>query len=125
MFDAIGKTRVSKNLRFVSVVMFVTYGAERWQMTEKTRKRIDCVEMDYLRRACRISRREHMSTNEIRRRINRIYRISERIEPRQLIWYVQRINENKWPKRALDNILERECLFFFFVEKIVCYLATP
>jgi len=88
--------------------MILTYRAKCWQMTEKTRRRIDCVEMDYLKTACHISRREHISNNEIRRRTNKIHTTSERIETRQLIWYghVQRMNENRWPKRALEYIPE-------------------
>jgi len=77
-------------------------------MTAKPKRRIVCVEMDYLRRACRISGREHRLNNEIRRRTNRTHRTSERIEARQLIWYehVQRMNKNKCPKRALKYIPE-------------------
>jgi len=55
----------SKKTIYKAVVEHIlTYGTECWQMTEKTRRRIDCVKMDYLRRACRMSRREHMSNNK-------------------------------------------------------------
>lgn len=82
----------------------LTYGSESWQMTEVTKKKVDAVEMDFLRRACRVSKLEHIPNNEIRRRTNRIHRTTERIETRQLIWYghVRRMEENRWPKKALD-----------------------
>lgn len=82
----------------------LTYGSECWQLTEAARRKIDAVEMDFLRRSCRISRLEHIPNIEIRRRTNRIHRTTERIETRQLIWYghVRRMEEHRWPRKAFD-----------------------
>ncbi|XP_030760429.1 uncharacterized protein LOC115885607 [Sitophilus oryzae] len=46
----------------------LTYGAECWQFTAKERRMVESVEMDFLRRACRISRMEHIRSEEIRQR---------------------------------------------------------
>lgn len=44
----------------------LTYGAECWQMAEKGKKKVDNVEIDYLRRACRESRAEHKPNSQLR-----------------------------------------------------------
>lgn len=82
----------------------LTYGSECWQLTESSRRKIDAVEMDFLRRSCRISRLEHIPNIEIRQRTNRIFRTTERIETRQLIWYghVRRMEEHRWPRKAFE-----------------------
>ncbi|XP_050502979.1 uncharacterized protein LOC126882213 [Diabrotica virgifera virgifera] len=84
----------------------MTYGAEVWQMTKKERKRIEVVEMDYLRRACGISKKDHIRNEDIRRRTHTVYSSVDKIETRQLVWYghVKRMNEDRWPKKALNYI---------------------
>lgn len=84
----------------------LTYGAECWQITSRDKRLIEAAEMDYLRRACRVSRMEHIPNEEIRRRTNRTYTAVDRIESRQLIWYghVMRMSEDRWPKRAINYI---------------------
>ncbi|XP_060518384.1 uncharacterized protein LOC132697110 [Cylas formicarius] len=62
----------------------MTYESESWQQKEPMRRKIDAVEMDFLRRLCRISRLEHIPNDEIRRRTHRRHRTTERIETRQL-----------------------------------------
>ena len=80
----------------------LSYGSECWQLTESAKRKIDTVEMDYLRRSCRISRFDRVTNAEIRRRTNRIHTTSERIETRQLIWFghMQRMADSRWPKKA-------------------------
>ena len=84
----------------------LTYGAECWQLTMKNKQLIETVEMDYLRRACRVSRLEHIPNQDIRRRTNRVYTTVDRIEARQLIWYghVMRMSDDRWPKEALKYV---------------------
>ncbi|KAK4879141.1 hypothetical protein RN001_007287 [Aquatica leii] len=82
------------------------YGAECWQLKEKDKRKINAVEMDYLRRSCRISRQEHIQNEQIRRRTRRVHTTVERVETRQLVWYghVKRMSDDRWPKRALEYI---------------------
>ena len=84
----------------------LTYGAECWQLTSRNWKRIETVEMDFLRRASRISRLDHIPNEEIRRYTRRVYTTADRIETRQLIWYghVMRMLEDRWPKRAMNYV---------------------
>ncbi|XP_044755011.1 uncharacterized protein LOC123313964 [Coccinella septempunctata] len=82
----------------------MTYGSECWQLSVKNKRSIDTVEVDFLRRANRVSRLEHIPNAEIRRRSKRVHTTSEQIETRQLIWYghVMRMDNTRWPKRALN-----------------------
>lgn len=81
----------------------LTYGCECWQLTDRQEKTIEAVEMDYLRRSCRISRTEHIRNEDIRRRTGRVYTTAERIQTTQLLWYghVMRMEQDRWPKKAL------------------------
>ncbi|XP_030746170.1 uncharacterized protein LOC115874999 [Sitophilus oryzae] len=65
---------------------------------------VESVEMDFLRRACHISRMEHIRNEEIRQRTRRIYTSTDNIESRQLLWYghVKRVGWERWPKRAME-----------------------
>lgn len=84
----------------------LTYGSECWQLSAKDRKGIETVEMDYLRRACRVSRLDRIPNEDIRRRTKRVFTSSDRIESRQLIWYghVMRMTDERWPKRILNYV---------------------
>ncbi|CAG9832546.1 unnamed protein product [Diabrotica balteata] len=84
----------------------MTYAAEVWQITKKDRKRIEVVEIDFLKRACGVSKKDHIRNEDIRRRANTIYSSVDRIETRKLVWYghVKRMNEDIWPKKALNYI---------------------
>jgi hypothetical protein len=42
----------------------VCYGCETWTINEQYKRRINAVEMDYLRRSARVSRLEHTSNEE-------------------------------------------------------------
>lgn len=82
----------------------LTYGCECWQFSRKDKKAIETVEMDYLRRACGISKIEHIPNIEIRRQTGRIHTSADRVETKQLMWYghLMRMKEERWPKRALQ-----------------------
>jgi Reverse transcriptase (RNA-dependent DNA polymerase) len=84
----------------------LTYGSECWQLSVKDKRAIETVEMDYLRRACRISMLDHIPNEEIRRRTKRVFTSSDRIESRQLIWYghVMRMTDDRWPKRVINYV---------------------
>lgn len=84
----------------------LTYGAESWQITSKERNKIQAVEMDYLRRSCRVSKLQHIRNEEIRRRTGMEVTVNDRIDTRQLIWYghVMRMTNERWPRRVLEYI---------------------
>ncbi|XP_030758177.1 uncharacterized protein LOC115883896 [Sitophilus oryzae] len=65
---------------------------------------VESVEMDFLGRACRMSRMEHIRNEEIRQRTRRRYTSTDNIEPRQLLWYghVKRMGGESWPKRTIE-----------------------
>ena len=65
--------------------------------------------MDFWRRACGVSRLEHVQNDEIRRRVHRNQDIMDTINMKRLIWYghVQRMPEEWWPKRMLDWVPNR------------------
>jgi hypothetical protein len=46
------------------------YGSEIWTLNEYYRKRLQAVEMDYLRRSARVSSLYHISNQEIRTRMD-------------------------------------------------------
>ena len=65
--------------------------------------------MDFWRRACGVSRLDHVRNEEIRRRVQRDEDIMDTINMKRLIWYghVQRMSEERWPKKMLDWIPNR------------------
>lgn len=98
------KTKILIYKTVVEPIM--TYGSECWQLTTKQKKAIESTEMDYLRRACRVSRMEHTQNQEIRRRTGRVWTSLDGVETRQLVWYghVMRMEEHRWPRRALQYV---------------------
>lgn len=96
------KTKITIYRVIVETIM--TYGSECWQLTAKDKNNIGTTEMDFLRRACRVSRMEHVRNEEIRRRTRQVYSTVDRVETKQLIWYghVMRMTETRWPKKALN-----------------------
>ena len=49
-----------------AVEPILTYGVECWQLTREDKKLIDTAEMDFIPRACRVSRLERIQNEEIR-----------------------------------------------------------
>jgi hypothetical protein len=77
------------------------YGSEIQTLNECYRKRLQVVEMDFLRRSGRVSRLEHISNQEIRTRMNAEESIIDRIKNKGLSWFghVLRMEEERWPKQ--------------------------
>jgi hypothetical protein len=67
----------------VLVESVLLYGSEIWTLIEYYRKRLQAVEMDYLRSA-RVSRLEHIRNQEIRTRMNAEESIIDRIKNKGL-----------------------------------------
>src|SRR5215510_2607107 len=91
------------------VESIVTYGSETWEINNRNEKRQKALEMDFWRRSCGVSRLEHVRNGEIRRRTQRNKDILDTINMKRLIWYghVQRMPEDRWPKRMLDCVPNR------------------
>jgi hypothetical protein len=60
------------------------YGCETWIINEQYKRIINAVEMDYLRRSARVSRLEHISNEEIRKRMDAEESAIKRIQKRRL-----------------------------------------
>lgn len=80
------------------------YGSETWRMTEAIKRKLEATEMDALRRAARISRRDRIRNEEVKRRMGIEGTIIQDIEQKQLVWYghIKRMNNNRLPKRIMD-----------------------
>lgn len=85
------------------VQSILIYGSETWELSKRHRQQINAVEMDFLRRGCRVSRLEHVTNAEIRNRMQKNTTSIDEIEKRRLSWYghIQRMNANRWPNRIL------------------------
>jgi hypothetical protein len=72
-----------------------------WTLNKYYRKRLQAVEMDYLRRSARLFRLEHISNQEIRTRMNAEESIIDIIKNKGLNWFghVLRMEEDRWPKQ--------------------------
>jgi hypothetical protein len=83
------------------VQSILTYGSEAWEITRRDSDRLRAVEMDALRRSCRVSRLERIRNEEIRRWMNKEDTVTEEIERRKLVWYghVRRMEQHRWPQR--------------------------
>lgn len=98
---------ISKKRKFniyeAIIKSILTYGAETWRLTEKNKRKIEAVEMDAIRRSMRISRKERVRNDEIRRRMGVEGTVVQDIERQQLRWYghVQRMPEERIPKQTL------------------------
>jgi len=58
-------TLKTKKIIFSTIVeSIVTYGSETWGINKINEKRLKALEMDYWRRACGVSRLEHVRNNE-------------------------------------------------------------
>lgn len=82
----------------------LTYGCEVWTMKQDDKRRIEAVEMDYLRRSSRISKLERVRNEEIRNIMSAQETIIDRIEKRSLVWFghLLRMEDSRWPKRVLS-----------------------
>jgi hypothetical protein len=70
----------------ILVQSVLCYGCETWIINEQYKRRISAIEMDYLRRSARVSRLEHMSNEEIRKRMDGEETEIDRIQKRGLNW---------------------------------------
>lgn len=80
------------------------YGCEIWTTNSDTTRRLNTVEMDYLRRTTRISQLQHITNEEVRNRMKATETIVGRIELRSLRWFghLIRMPEDRWPRRLFQ-----------------------
>ncbi|XP_071644241.1 uncharacterized protein [Temnothorax longispinosus] len=93
--------RAKKHIGRSMVEAVLCYGCEVWSLNADTRRRINAVEMDYLRRGAGVSRLSRVKNEEVRNRMEAEKTIIERIEKRQLCWFghLMRMSEDRWPQR--------------------------
>lgn len=90
---------------FHSIVeSIVLYGAEMWPQTQTTRNRIRTVELDFMRRCLKVTRRDRIRTEEIWRRMGVEQSITKTLENRALQWYghVKRMPKQRWPRKVTE-----------------------
>jgi len=80
------------------------YECETWRITERSKRVLKAAEMDAIRRSMRLSRRERIRNEEIKRRMGVEGLIMDDIKRKQLVWYghVQRMAESRLPKQAME-----------------------
>lgn len=80
------QTRNKKeNLQCHTIRPVDMYSSEVWQLIQKQKKSLNAVEMDFWRRAARISRPEHIRNEEIRGQMKVERTLVDDIEKQQLI----------------------------------------
>lgn len=94
--------KTKKNIYSTIIESIVTYGSEVWELTQKNRRRLLTIQMDFLRRSCRISRLHHIRNDEIKDKMEIKKDIIDTVERKQLQWYghLLRMPEERWPKQV-------------------------
>lgn len=91
----------NKKIGCVMVESVLCYGSEVWTLNADLRRRLNAVEMDYLRRSARISR----TNEEVRRVMNAGETVVERIGKRGLKWFghVLLMPKERLPKKIYQS----------------------
>ena len=79
------------------------YGAEAWVMRSAERRKVNVLEMKYLRSLVVVSRMDRVGNEEVRRRAGIERELSSRADQRVLrwFWYVERMDEYHMARRLL------------------------
>ena len=79
------------------------YGYEAWSLTKRTRNKIQACEMRVLRIILRVTRRDRIRNNVIRKELG-VESILKIIEKGQLRWFghMKRMEQNRYPKKYYD-----------------------
>lgn len=95
-------TKIHIGKAFVESVL--SYGCEVWTLSTEIIRQLNAVEMDYLRRSAGVSRRERITSEEIRRRMHAEDTIINRVERRGLKWFghLLRMDEQRWPRKIFQ-----------------------
>jgi hypothetical protein len=98
------KKQTRKRIYKTVVESLLLYGSEVWEITKRDKQRLEAVEMNFMRRSCRVSRLQRITNEEIKRRINKGKNVIEKMEERRLKWYghVRRMEDHCWRKKILQ-----------------------
>jgi hypothetical protein len=82
----------------------ITYAEETWCLKAKPQKKLNSTEMDFWRRSARISRKDKIRNNVIKKKMNGTRSLLDDITTKQLQWYghVQRMEEGRLSKEVLE-----------------------
>ena len=90
------------------VVPTVLYGSETWGLREAERRKLDVFEMGCLRSMCRLSLRDRVRNEEVRRRAGVERKLSGRVDQSVLRWFghMERMDEERIAKRVMKSDVE-------------------
>ena len=97
-----GTTMHLKQRLYKSIIEPITlYGSEVWEITEKSKKKLRAVEMEYWRRCCALTKLDKIRNEEIRNRVGVSIDIIDTIESKRLSWYghMRRMKNDRWPMK--------------------------
>jgi hypothetical protein len=95
------KLRGSPTIYVFVFAYVLCYGCETWIINKQYKRRINAIQIDYLRRSSRVSRLEHISNEEIRKRMDAEESAIDRIQKRGLNWFghALRTGDERWPQQ--------------------------
>ena len=90
------------------VIPTVLYGSETWGLREAERRKLDVLEMGCLRSMCRLSLRDRVRNEEVRRRTGVERKLSSRVDQNVLRWFghMERMDEERVAKRVMRSEVE-------------------
>ena len=76
------------------------YGEEAWGMRSAKRRKVNVLEMKYLRSLVGVSRMDRVRNEEVRRRAGTEMELASRADERVLRWFgrVERMDDYVWPE---------------------------
>ena len=85
----------------------LTYGQESWILTERTRSRVQAVEMRFLRRIVGVTRLDRIRNNDIRTNLQ-VEPLLLSVERAQLRWYghVLRMDDYRMAKKVCTAVMD-------------------
>ena len=97
--------RVKKALYESIVVPTVMYGGESWGLRKEERDKLNVMEMNCLRNMCGVFRRERVTNEEVRQRVEVDITLEDRTDERVLSWFehVERMSGERLTKRVYES----------------------
>ncbi len=84
------------------VVPNVLYRAEKWNVAEAEKRRLNIMEMRYLRSMCAVTRNDRARNDEVRRRTKVVRELAEQTE-QGMLWWFGHVERNE-EERLVKNI---------------------
>ena len=87
------------------VVPTVLYGSETWGLREAERRKLEVLEMGCLRSMCRLTLRDRVRNEEVRRRAGVERKLSSRVDQSVLRWFghMERMDDGRLAKRVMNS----------------------